>query len=233
MHVCVFAPHPDDDVIGCGGSVLKHVAAGATASIHYLTSGDGGDRRRSREDMARVREDEAVRAARKLGVDNLQFLRRPDGLLGETLDLLVELVNVVRERRPAIAYVPHAGDDHPDHVAAHRVVTRALRTAGGPWLPESSGESWTTGVVLGYEVWTPIQRPVYFEETTDVFDAQLAALAEHRSQLADIPYDQMLRGLASYRGARFGPGRTCEAFDVLRLPASSLGGGAGGRDART
>jgi LmbE family N-acetylglucosaminyl deacetylase len=224
MNVLVFAPHPDDDVIGCGGSLAKHVNAGSNVSICYLTSGDSGVRDANRERAAGVREVEATKAAAELGVQDLHFLREPDGFLGESASLVVRLVNLIRQVRPEIAYLPHAADDHTDHIAGHRVVMKALRRASGPWLPEADGEEWATSTILGYEVWTPIQRPTYFEDTTDVFEQQLSALTRHESQVIDVPYADMLRGLAAFRGSRLGSSRKAEAFEVLRLPSSSLTG---------
>jgi LmbE family N-acetylglucosaminyl deacetylase len=222
VKVLVFAPHPDDDIIGCGGSILNHIAGGADVAIVYLTSGDAGGVHRSRPTIGAERENEAREAAEFLGITDLTFLRRPDGYLSSHDDVVGQLIEVVRRVRPQIAYLPHEHDGHPDHVATHRFVVRALAAAGGPCFPECESEPFLVETVLAYEVWTPIARPSYLEDTTVAHTKQLEALQRHRSQLELIPFEGFVEGLNTYRGALLGHARKAEAFEVLRLPSSSL-----------
>jgi N-acetylglucosamine malate deacetylase 1 len=215
--VDVFAPHPDDELIGCGGSLLKWIAAGAEVSVVYLTSGDAPIGGFSRAEMATLREQEATAGAKIINVGELVFLREPDGALAESPALISRLVHQIRLRRPNLVCIPHALDDHPDHMATHRLLKRAVKDAQGPWSHETEEPSWRVDVTLAYEVWSPIQRPSYLEDTTEVIEQQLRALAQHRSQLEQVPYDSLVRGLASYRGAPLGHGRSAEAFEVLSL----------------
>jgi LmbE family N-acetylglucosaminyl deacetylase len=122
--VLVFAPHPDDDVIGCGGSIAKHVDAGRGVAIVYLTSGEAGSLAHGRAALAAIREAEARAAAGALGVADLVFLRHPDGGLEAGPALVAELVRLLRARRPGLVYLPHGGDGGSDHQAASRAVSR-------------------------------------------------------------------------------------------------------------
>lgn len=223
MRVSVFAPHPDDETIGCGGCILKHARSGNEVAVHYLTSGDAGNLRYTRADLGAIREKEAMAATRALGVVRVDFLRQPDSLLTENAELLGAIVNSIRDWRPHLVYLPHEHDDHHDHIAAHRLVLKAVNIAAGPWLPESAGQPWTVRTILGYEVWSPISRPGYLEDTTEFIDRQLSVIDNYASQLDDIPYEQFILGLNRYRGARLGRGRTAEAFQVLRMSASVTG----------
>jgi len=71
----VFAPHPDDDVIGCGGTIANNTAQGNQVTIVYLTSGENGSLAYSPAELSVVREEEATRAASLLGVSDVIFLR--------------------------------------------------------------------------------------------------------------------------------------------------------------
>jgi N-acetylglucosamine malate deacetylase 1 len=217
MRVTVFAPHPDDELIGCGGSLLKWIGAGAEVSVVYLTSGDAAMPGFSRAEIATLREQEAAAGMKHVNVGELDFLREPDGALVESPALVSRLVHQIRLRRPDLACIPHALDDHPDHMATHRLLKRAIHDAGGPWSHATEDPPWRVDVTLAYEVWSPIQRPNYLEDTTDVIEEQLRALAHYRSQLEQVPYDSFVRGLASYRGAPLGHGRYAEAFEVLSI----------------
>lgn len=189
---------------GCRGSVLKRVRAGAEVSIVYLTSADASTPGLSRSEIATLREQEATAGAKLLGVSKLDFLREPDGCLTQSPSLIGKLVGQIRQRRPNLVYMPHALDDHADHMATHRLLKRALKDATGPFWPESGEESWRVDTTLSYDVWTPIQHPNYVEDITDVIDEQLMTLAQHSSQLDQVPSDSFVRGLGAYRGARLG-----------------------------
>jgi LmbE family N-acetylglucosaminyl deacetylase len=157
-----------------------------------------------------------------MGVSDLTFLRRPDGYLSSHDDVVGDLIDVVRAAQPDIVYIPHENDGHADHMAANRFALRALSAAAGPCFPESEAAPFSVETVLAYEVWTPIERPDYLEDTTDVHARQVDALRHHASQLADVPYEDFVHGLNTYRGALLGRDRKAEAFQVLRLPPSSL-----------
>jgi N-acetylglucosamine malate deacetylase 1 len=214
--VLVFAPHPDDDVIGCGGSIAKHVASGRAVTIVYLTSGEAGSLAHGKAELAAIREAEAHAAASSLGVTDLVFLRQADGGLQMGSALVGEVVRLLRARRPEIVYLPHRGDGGSDHRAANEAVEEAVGRAAGPWFPELGLSPWSVPVALGYEVWTPLARVAYVEDISAVIEQKLAALALHRSQVQDVAYADAVRGLNRYRGAMTGRGTYCECFEVLR-----------------
>jgi N-acetylglucosamine malate deacetylase 1 len=222
MSVLVFAPHPDDDLIGCGGSIAKHLASHRTVRVVYMTSGNAGSRVIDKDSLGAIREEEAARAADVLGVSELVFLRHDDGYLKDTPDLAAHMINLVREYRPEYVYLPHADDGHPDHQETHRLVVKALAQAAGPWFQGTKGEPWSVPTVLAYEVWTPLRHVSYLEDITDVAAVLREALECHKSQLGEIDYWAMAYGLAQYRGVTLAPGRLAEAFAVISSPTSSF-----------
>ncbi|MCK9232707.1 MAG: PIG-L family deacetylase, partial [Syntrophales bacterium] len=98
--ILVAAPHPDDEWIGCGGSLLKHIRRGNPVTVVYMTSGEAGGLGRTREALAAVREAEAREAAAFAGITDLIFLGNPDGYLAYDRSNLVGLVEIVRRIRP-------------------------------------------------------------------------------------------------------------------------------------
>jgi len=219
MRVLVAAPHPDDDWIGCGGSLLKHLHAGNPVTVVYMTSGDAGGLGMTKESLAAVREAEARAAAAFAGITDLIFLRHPDGGLAYDRSSLTETTGLVRRLRPELLYIPHARDAHPDHAVTHRLWVEACRRAGGPWFPECPGDPWTVGTILCYEVWTPLTAATYVEDVSEFMDLKLAALKRHASQVKALPYHEAVAGLNRYRGITTGKGRYCECFAVQALGA--------------
>lgn len=72
MDILVFAPHPDDDILGCGGSIINHIKRGNAASIIYLTSGEAANPKIKPQKLLKIREGEAEKACQILGVSNLK-----------------------------------------------------------------------------------------------------------------------------------------------------------------
>jgi len=215
--VLIFSPHPDDDVIGCGESIAKHIKQGNKATVVYMTSGEAGSLKYSKEELAKIREDEAKNAAKVLGVEDIIFLRNPDGYLEYNKENLIKIIEIIREEKPNIVYIPHKNDAHKDHKTTYELVIEAVVRASGPWFQECKKEPWLVEVVLCYEVWTPLQEISYVEDITDFIEQKIKAIRQHKSQIQDVQYDEAARGLNRYRGIMTGKGKYCECFQVLRI----------------
>ncbi len=145
--VLVLAPHPDDEAIGAGGTLLAHARAGAALTVVYLTDGAGlGEERAARVERRRA---EARAAGALLGCEQL-FWDEPDTRLAAGVARAgAALARLLRERRFERVYAPSFFDGHRDHLAANDVLLAGARAAG--W----------DGLVCGYEVWDPVPFPNY------------------------------------------------------------------------
>lgn len=215
MKIVVFAPHPDDDVIGCGGTIAAHVQAGDEVAIVYLTSGEAGSLPIPPDELRGIREREARQGTEILGVDDLIFLRFPDGYLDFSPECIRTLVKLIRDKKPDVIYLPHAQEAPRDHQVSHDLVLGAVRRASGPWFQDCGTAPCAVKQVLAYEVWTPIVSPMFYADISPWIDLKLNALRCHASQTSTIPYDEAVRCLNRYRGILSGAGRFCEAFQVI------------------
>lgn len=214
--ILVFSPHPDDDVIGCGGSIAKHVAKGNTVGVVYMTSGDIGSLAHSPGEIASIRETEARQAAKYLGISEVHFFNNHDGYLNCTWDNLVRITALLREFRPDIVYIPHEDDRHRDHRKTHELVTEACGWSGSPRAPVCGKNLWVVGTILCYEVGTPVRDCSYVEDITDYIDTKSKALAFHSSQLNNLDYNEAVRSLNRFRGITTGGGTYCECFQIIK-----------------
>jgi len=219
--VLIFAAHPDDDIIGCGGSLAKHVNLGNRVSACYMTSGEAGSLDYSKDELSTIREKEARNAAGVIGFKDLTFLRNTDGYLEYDRSNLKKLVELIREKQPNIVYVHHQSDGHQDHRTTFQLVNESLGRAGAPIFQEFKGTPWSADIVLAYEVWTPLSDFEYVEDISEFIDKKTAALRKHESQTKSIRYDEASEGLARYRGAITGKGKYCEVFKVIKMPSLS------------
>jgi LmbE family N-acetylglucosaminyl deacetylase len=188
--ILVVSPHPDDEAIGCGGTLRKRVMAGDEVTAVFLTSGEKGGHGRPPDETARIREQEAGVAARILGLARIEFWRQPDGAFRVTRPLRSRFVDSLKKYRPKIVFVPHADEMHPDHRAAVRLVRVAMRELPAARRPE----------VLMFEVWTPLQQMDVVEDISLHINTKIEAIRAYASQCAVMRFDEAALGLNRYRG---------------------------------
>lgn len=200
----VLAPHPDDEVIGCGGLVAQHLREHRRVRVVVATDGaEGGD--------GSAREEESRRALATLGEAELHFLRFRDRHLGD------DAAPAIREHllsfRPDLIVAPSPVEIHPDHLALARVLCELLQR------DELLFAELAVARVAFYEVGQPL-RPNALVDISDVAEAKFAAIAEHASQLAVRDYVSYTRGLNAYRAMTL-PRETryAEGYFVVDLPS--------------
>ena len=207
MKVLVLAPHPDDEVLGCGGALCQHTAAGDRVVVVFLTSGELGLKHLPREEAWRVREREARSAAKLLGLTSVEFLRGPDwGLADAKTKIARQLRAVLQREAPELIYLPHPGDWHPDHQATLPLLRAAFTGVGGK-TPE----------LRAYEVWTPLPEFDQVIDITTLMPRKLRALRAHKSQLNGFDYVRAVKGLNQFRGALAAKRPFAEVFQTLTL----------------
>ncbi len=224
----ILAPHPDDEVLGCGGTIARKVRGGADVTIAFLTDGRCGIAG-SEEQAAAVRRREALGAADVIGLahERLVFFGFEDGRLSEHVEAAAQSVRwLVRELQVDELFVPYRRDYHPDHVAAWRIGAACLgrrRRPGmhlyeypiwyGPWLwPRLTGWARVAAASHLRDAFSAVKVNI-----ADVVDIKRRAMAAHESQVAALgSWD--LRWLESFHGTYelFFVGRRLRAPHVLR-----------------
>lgn len=187
----VLAPHPDDEVLGCGGTIAQKVRNGADVWIIFLTDGRHGVDGPS-EDAVAVRKAEAMRAAQALGVssDRLLFFGYEDGRLSESVNQGIERIQrLVESLQVNALFIPYRRDSHPDHHAAW-VIGEACRRNDirvleypiwfGPWLWPRLG--WKSRLRAAFYLRDVIHAVKI--RVADVVDIKRRALAAYHSQVS-------------------------------------------------
>ncbi len=213
-HILVISPHPDDEAIGCGGTLRKHVLAGDAVQVIFLTSGEKGGHGRPEAETIRTREKESRRAAKILGLQEIEFWHLPDGAVKPTRAAVNQLRAKLKKFKPDTIYVPHDGEQHPDHLAAVRLLESSLQAA----RHAKHAKAWTPTVLM-FEVWTPLQRMDHIEDISEHIETKLAAIRAYQSQCAVVDFAGAFRGLARYRGEMhcWPEGEYAEVFAELRI----------------
>ncbi|MBI4204743.1 MAG: PIG-L family deacetylase [Betaproteobacteria bacterium] len=220
--VLVLAPHADDEVFGCGGSL--HLLAQAGASITVIVASDGvlggkaddaaaGGAAHETQGASLIaqREAESRAAAETLGYPAPAFWRLPDRGLRYGEALVTRMLEAMQETDADLVFAPALTELHPDHQALALASAEALRRLGG----ERS--------IAFYEVSAPL-LPNTLIDITGAEDVKLAAMRCFRSQLAQQPYDDHIAALNRYRSYTLGDGvRAAEAFFMATAGDLAIG----------
>nr|WP_202454084.1 PIG-L deacetylase family protein [Streptomyces sp. SID4913] len=215
VRVVAIAPHPDDELIGAGGSLIAHARDGADITTVHVVERDRSTLDDELDDAAF--QAEVDQANKLLGVTRCVQLFRRSRDLSLSRDLRLALVEVLRTHRPDIVYLPHADEADQEHELVHRLAMDALWMAGSKFFGEAGPvPAPPPSLILGYEVWTPMRRFSYVQDIGDVLDQKVEAMRAYTSQLRHARWDSAIRGLSAYRGAVALGGGSAEVFEVLR-----------------
>ncbi len=218
MRVAVFAPHPDDEVLGVGGTMARLAMEGQEVYVVIVSHGDPS--MFSSESVEQVRR-EAREAHRLLGIKETFFLEGFPAALMETVphsQLNAALGQVLSDLEPEVIFVPFVGDLHQDH----RLIFNSLLVAARPGsLPP--GRALYAYETLSETNWnaapyTPAFCPNTYMDITEFLAGKLEAMKTYQSQLKQFPHERSLEAveaLARFRGATAGV-RAAEAFILLR-----------------
>ena len=213
--VLVLSPHPDDESLGCGGTLRKHVVEGDEVQIIFLTSGEQGGDGRPPEEVGKIREQEAKEAAAILGVSKIEFWRERNGEFHVNQRVIKRLRTKLIEWEPDIIYVTHDREIHSEHRAAARLVKRILSNGlSGEGRPD----------VFMFEIWTPLQTMNHIVDISPYIEVKRKAIQAHKSQCQIVDYDDALLALNRYRGEmHIWPGVDyAEVFVKLPKPKKTL-----------
>lgn len=186
-NILVLSPHPDDDVVGCGGVLAICQKKGSKITIVYMTDGRKGNPGHNEDSLVLQRREEAKNAAAVIGIDNLIFLDNRDAELSATPKAVKELQDILHKVKPEAVFLPFLMDNHQDHMATNDI------------LIKSSLKYKASLTCYGYEIWTPITVPNLLVDITDQIEVKKQAIKQHRSQTELCPIDDCMLGLCRYR----------------------------------
>ena len=222
QRILIIAAHPDDEVLGCGGTIAKLAKAGAYIHVAFLADGvfsRDGDLNSKMIELA-SRRSSAHDACKILGVHSVSFGEFPDNKMDASilLDVVKAVEELVLKHNPDTLFTHHCGDVNIDHRRIHEAVVAACRP--------QSGHSIKT--ILTFEVpssteWqlpnsAPPFLPNYFIDISATLDQKLLALDSYSTELRAWPHPRSREGvehLSRWRGATIGAD-AAEAFILGR-----------------
>lgn len=219
--------HPDDLEYGAASAIARWTGQGKRVTYCLVTSGEAGIDTMAPDRCAVLRQDDERRSAAAVGVDTVEFLSHPDGLVQYGIELRRDLATVIRRHRPEVLIsINHrenwpGGFNHADHRATGLALIDAARDAGNRWLfPGSGGEPWN-GVQFALFAGSP--AATHAVDVTDTIDAGIESLRRHRTYLEALPAgtpgtdpDAFLRSIAEATGPALGVAAAV-SFELIAL----------------
>jgi LmbE family N-acetylglucosaminyl deacetylase len=223
MRILVVAAHPDDEVLGCGGTVARLTAEGHEVS--FLILGEGAtsrfeDRADCPQGQVTGLEADARTAARLLGVEDVRFGGFPDNRFDSVplLDVVKVVEALIEELEPAAVYTHHPGDLNIDHLVCFRAVMAATRPQGDDPVRDvyafevASSTEWAFGRL------EQAFRPSVFVDVSATLEAKVAAMESYETEARPWPHPrspEALRAIAARWGSTAGL-HAAEAFELVR-----------------
>lgn len=217
--VLVVAAHTDDEALGCGGTIARHVAEGDM--VYSVFMADGVSSRTASDQTEFARRMQAAENAKViLGIKEHFYLGLPDNRMDSIplIDVVQKLEPIIDKVKPNIVYTHHHGDLNVDHRITHQAVMTACRP-----LPESSVRAIYAFEVMSSTEWaTPTAEPFlpnYFVDISAHLSTKNNALDAYREEMRKAPHSrsiQHLSSLASHRGQTVGV-LAAEAFVSIRV----------------
>ncbi|MCS4174464.1 PIG-L deacetylase family protein [Salinibacter ruber] len=216
--VLVVAPHPDDETLGCGGTMLRHEEQGDT--VHWLIVTHIAEELGFEREQIEQREREIELVAERYGIEQPIHLRFPTTRLdSQPMSALVEAIgNVFQEIKPELIYIPYRNDIHTDHATVFDAVTSCTK-----WFRYPSVER-----VLAYETLSETEfaldpdargfRPNVFIDITGTVEEKIDIMRIYTSEIGAHPFprsESAMRARATIRGSTSGF-EAAEAFMLLK-----------------
>ena len=220
-NILVVAPHADDEVLGCGASIAKHVRLGDRVYVAVMTNAAiGAPELFSVQSIETIRS-EAAKAHNTLGVEETRFYDFPAPQLEQypQYKIASALSFLIKEKSIDTMYIPHKGDLHLDHGVIYNTCLVAARPLPGQTVRHIYAYETLSETEWGHPTTDAVFIPRYFNSLSQAdFTAKIKAMSSFASQLKEFPNTRSIKAiehLAALRGAYVGT-ELAESFDIIR-----------------
>lgn len=219
----VIAAHPDDEVLGCGGTIARLAKDGHEVYIAIL--GEGITSRYNKREEVEKKFIEKLHAqshevGRYLSVKEVFLFSLPDNRFDTVplLDIVKVVENLVDKLQPDIIYTHHGGDLNIDHQIVHRAVLTAARPVKNCRVKEIYAFEVPSSTEWAFHQFEPVFRPNVFVDITETLEIKLQAMRLYESEIRPFPHPrslEALRAIACRWGSMVGL-EAAEAFQLVR-----------------
>ena len=198
--IMIIAPHLDDEIIGCSGTILLNRDKINKLIVVHMT-----------DDDIRKKEYKNIKQALKINKDYMLQLK--DGFVNNSYEeAVLTLIDIIQIEKPDIVFIPHAADNHVDHSATNKISIDAIEKARY-WNCEE--KEWHVDYILEYEIWSFQKSVSDVIDISDIINKKIELMKQYQSQLR-FNYLKYIEYINGYRGLLFNRGGFAECFNIRR-----------------
>lgn len=224
MRYLVVAAHPDDEVMGCGGTIARLTRKGHEVFVALLGEGITSrfaSREEADKELLQELHQDSVEVARMLGVAEVFHFNYPDNRFDSVplLDIVKDLEHVIQETQPTVLFTQHGGDLNVDHSITFRATVTASRPLEDCPVREVYSYEVPSSTEWAFGQFQPRFRPSVFAEITDTLDIKIRAMEHYEGEIRRFPHPRSAEAMAAqarYRGGSIGV-LAAEAFEPFRV----------------
>ena len=182
--ILVFASHPDDEVIGCGGLILKLKKKNKNIKISLVICSDGSTgltNTYKNKDLSLIRKKESLLTARKMKIDNVLFLKNKSQEIKNNAENLRTFVQIIRKKKPDLILTHNYEDRNRDHIAVHQLTMESIFKANENIMPYL-GKSFYTQNAWSYEIYNLHKNPDIIVNIDKTIKDKIKLIKLHKSQ---------------------------------------------------
>ncbi len=220
MNILIVAAHPDDEVLGCGGTIAK---LSKKNSVYTLILGEGITSRdfKEKDELLNKLKSQAIEANKILGVKKVYFGDLPDNKFDSIplLSIIKKIENYIELIEPEVIYTHHWGDINIDHSLTSRAVLTAVRPVSFDFVREIIFFEIASSTEWGFPTTKDYFIPNIYSDISETIDLKLKAMQSYSLEVREYPHPRSIEGLkiiAKKRGLEIGR-EYAEAFFLARL----------------
>lgn len=217
-NIMVISAHPDDEILGCGGTLIKHRESGD--KIHWLITTNISEKQGFSKERVDSRQEEILEVEKRLKIHKTHKLNYPTMCLSDEslLTMIPEISKIFNESKPEIIYVLNRSDAHSDHLITFKAVMACTKSFRYPFVKKVFMYECISETEFGAALPENHFSPNYFVDISSFFKEKLEIMSVYKSELGEHPFprsNRNIEALATFRGATAGV-EYAEAYQVLK-----------------
>lgn len=217
--IMVVSAHPDDEILGCGGTLIKHRELGD--KIDWLITTNISEKQGFSKARVDIRQDEIIAVEKRLNINKTYMLNYPTMCLSDEclLTMIPEISKIFIESQPEVIYILNRSDAHSDHLITFKAVMACTKSFRYPFIKQVLMYECISETEFGAVLPENHFLPTYFVDISPYLNEKIEIMSIYESEIDEHPFPRSLKNiesLATFRGAIAGV-KYAEAFQVLKI----------------
>lgn len=206
-NILVIAPHPDDETLGCGATILRHISEGDR--VYWLIITQASKENGFNASVYAKESNQILQVAKNYGFTKYFQLTHPPMKLDQVgkLDLIMEIGDIVNETQAEVIYLPYREDAHSDHMAVFDAAVACTKTFRYPYVKSVLAYETLSETEFGLKPSASPFRPNLYINVSNYLERKISIMKCYDGEMGEFPFprsEECIRSLAKLRGSQAG-----------------------------